>query len=166
MFSVPPPREKGADKIDHSIDGVLTPLFKRLLSPVRGVPLQEYWQILRGFDGLGSFLAGQVVADLKYFGSLREAPDWDSFAPLGPGSIRGLNRFHQRPIKSTLKQVEGLLELQEIKKIILEEIAVDLPVHDVQNCMCEFDKYMRLKYDGGRVRAKYDGGESEKILVL
>lgn len=28
---------------------------------------------------------------------------------------------------------------------------------DVQNCLCEFDKYRRLTLGEGRVRARYDG---------
>mmetsp|Transcript_27601 Transcript_27601/g.46684 ORF Transcript_27601/g.46684 Transcript_27601/m.46684 type:complete len:341 (+) Transcript_27601:92-1114(+) len=156
-YIVPPPSEKGADKIDYSIDAVLTPLFEKLTCPTPGTPLQDFWVTLQSFRGLGSFLAGQVVADLKYFGCFKDSPDWDSFAPLGPGSIRGLNRFHQRPVKTMVKQRTGLVELQDIQRLLLAETGMQLPVHDVQNCMCEFDKYMRVKYEGGRLRARYSG---------
>jgi hypothetical protein len=57
-----------------------------------------------GFDGLGSFIAAQVVADLKYIEPLNKRFDWQTFAASGPGSRRGLNRVARR------SQIPGLTE--------------------------------------------------------
>jgi len=145
------------DKIDYVIDLVFTPLRKTITNPAESETLEEVWSDLCRYQGFSSFMAGQVIADLKYIEPLKSAPDWNTFAPLGPGSIRGLNRLHGRALAYNVKQQQGTQELLKIQSIIKYELALDIALHDVQNCMCEFDKYMRLKYDGGKVRSKYSG---------
>ena len=153
------------DKIDYILDRVLTPIWENGISPEdlkEGTGgddrLEDYWQFLIQFDGLGSFMAGQIVADLKYIDPvLEKAEDWWSWAPLGPGSIRGLNRFHGRLFTKSLKQEQGLKEINELRKEIKDRLGMELPAHDVQNCCCEYDKYLRLKKGEGSVRANYPG---------
>lgn len=144
-------------KLDYSIDRVLSPLWESLRLPHEGETLESYWSYLQSKTGFASFMAGQVVADLKFIDPLIDAPDWNNWAPLGPGSIRGLNRFFGRKLTKTLRQSQGIDELQTIKKLIKEKLNLDLALHNVQNCMCEFDKYIRLKYENGHVRSKYNG---------
>lgn len=154
------------DKIDYILDKVLTPIWERGRAPSELVvyegdippTLEEYWKFLTQFDGLGSFMAGQVIADLKYIDPvLEKASDWMTFAPLGPGSIRGLNRFFGRDRNKPLKQAQGLKELLAIQDRLAKEHGIVLPVHDVQNVMCETDKYIRLLRNEGKVRAGYNG---------
>ena len=154
------------DKIDYVLDRVLTPIWINGLPPSlvqkytktdEPLRLEEYWKHLTEFDGLGSFMAGQVVADLKFASDLKDAPDWMTWAPLGPGSIRGLNRFHGRPVDKSLKQEEGLKEMLELQQLIAENLGLALPVHNVQNGCCEFDKFMRVKNGEGRPRSLYPG---------
>lgn len=155
------------DKIDYILDRVLTPIWLRGHSPSfwnddrpgheYQVTLESYWTHLRQFDGLGSFMAGQVVADLKFTSDLKDAPDWWTWAPLGPGSIRGLNRFHGRPVDKSLRQDQGLLEIREAQRLIEDELDWLLPAHNIQNCFCEFDKYLRVKNGEGRPRSLYPG---------
>ena len=146
------------DKIDYILDRVLTPIWERGYAPTEGDTLEDYWKYLTQFDGLGSFMAGQVVADLKYVDPvLSNAPDWWTFAPLGPGSIRGLNRFHGRPKEKSLRQTQGSKEIEEIRDHIRILLDLELPAHDVQNCLCESDKYIRLLRGEGSVRAGYKG---------
>lgn len=148
------------DKIDYILDEVLTPIWKNGRAPTKGESLEDYWKFLTQFDGLGSFMAGQVIADLKFFDSeLLNAVDWAIWAPLGPGSIRGLNRIHERPIEKNIKQEQGLKEMLELKRYVLEETGIPLAVHNVQNCLCETDKYLRLKNNEGKVRSKYPGAK-------
>ena len=154
------------DKVDYILDRVLTPIWERGQSPVSlwesyghpSLSLEEYWNHLIMFDGLGSFMAGQVIADLKYVDPvLEKASDWWSWAPLGPGSIRGLNRFAGRDYRKSLKQEKGLQELLQLQQQIEERLGIKLPVHDVQNCCCEYDKMLRLKKGEGSVRSGYNG---------
>ena len=152
------------DKVDYILDRVLTPIWERGLAPSSAgeysdsVTLESYWHFLLQFDGLGSFMAGQVIADLKYVDPvLEKASDWWSWAPLGPGSIRGLNRFAGRDYRKSLKQEKGLQELLQLQQQIEERLGIKLPVHDVQNCCCEYDKMLRLKKGEGSVRSGYNG---------
>lgn len=148
---------RAMDKVDYSIDVVLTPLFVNLRNPEQGESLESYWNEILKHEGFASFMAGQVIADLKFIRPLCDAPDWNTWAPLGPGSVRGLNRFFGRPITYNVRQVQGLDELCQIQAIIKAELNLDLAVHNVQNCMCEYDKYIRLRDEGGKVRSKYNG---------
>lgn len=145
------------DKIDYILDHVLTPIWEKGRAPNKDESLEHYWNFLRQFDGLGSFMAGQVVADLKYSPLLENAPDWLTWAPLGPGSIRGLNRYHGRPVEKALRQDQGLCEIREQQKLIEHELGWLLPAHNIQNCNCEFYKYTKIKYNGGRTRSLYPG---------
>ena len=45
----------------------------------RGEDLQEFYERLQGYNCMGSFLAAQVVADIKFVGAAREANDWWTF---------------------------------------------------------------------------------------
>ena len=154
------------DKIDYILDRVLAPIWERGRAPyvynnrnAGQEALEEYWTFLRQFDGLGSFMAGQVVADLKFTPLLENAPDWMTWAPLGPGSIRGLNRYHGRPIDKALRQEQGLKEIGEAQQLIKEQLDWLLPAHNVQNGFCELDKYIRVKNGEGRPRSTYPGAK-------
>lgn len=148
---------RAMDKIEYSLRVVLGPMYLQTRNPVKGETLQGYWKYLQQFEGFSSFMAGQVVADLKYASPLIDAPDWMDWAPLGPGSIRGLNRLHDRQLTHGIKQEQGLTELRRVQIIIKEKLGLTLPLHNVQNCLCEYDKYSRLKFDDGKVRSKYPG---------
>jgi hypothetical protein len=112
------------------------------------------------FDGcfnFGSFMAGQVVNDWVLANLLKDATDLYTFAPIGPGSMRGMNRLHDRGLEKPMKQAQFTEELQELKETLNIELpwsSTIMTAHDLQNCLCEIDKYMRLE-NGGSVRAKY-----------
>lgn len=120
------------------------------------------WSNLISFDGLGSFLAGQIVADLAH---LRVGEGWedrDAWAPIGPGSNRGMNRLLGQPKDRQISQAEFDELLPRLIRVLKPRVAglwADrrLQAMDIQNCLCEFDKYRRLQMNEGKVRAKYDG---------
>jgi hypothetical protein len=118
--------------------------------------LQETWEgiIAAKYPCVGPFIAGQVIADLKQTSKLKHARDWWTWAALGPGSMRGLNRMHGRPVHATITQKQGLKEMQEVRSVLGLQ---DLCLQDVQNCLCEFDKYMRVLNGEGKPRSGYPG---------
>lgn len=132
---------------------------------------RDTWANLIKVDGLGSFLAGQVVADLAHLSAGRSWPDRSSWAPLGPGSARGINRVmglpkdrvvHQRDFEVILPAL--MLELRPRVLKLWEDRG--LFAMDIQNCLCEFDKYRRLSLGEGTVRARYHGsGEPQAALL-
>ena len=121
--------------------------------------LEDKHKLLMTVKGLGSFLAAQVIADLKYTKGTNEytAPDKMTFSAAGPGSLRGLGWFWRRG---------GPLKPPEYKTAILEAwvkvqshliCADSMCMQDFQNCMCEFDKYARIYYGKGKSKRKYQG---------
>lgn len=117
--------------------------------------LETLAKVLESSYGWGTFMAGQVVADLTYVAPMNKAKDLYTWAPIGPGSTRGLNRLHLRPLNQVIKEPQFLEELIDVRDMIIETLGFDdLTLHDNQSVMCEADKYFRL-LAGGRVRANY-----------
>ena len=118
--------------------------------------IRRSWECLieAKYPCVGPFIAGQVIADLKQTKHLKEATDWYTWAAIGPGSARGLNRLWGRDLNYSLSQNQGLFEMREVRQTLRRE---DLCLQDIQNCLCEFDKYMRVKLGQGKPRAGYQG---------
>ena len=112
-------------------------------------------QLSSGF-GISTFIAGQVAADLTYCPQLGGAFDLRSYAPMGPGSSRGLNYLHGRKPFASWDQNSFNQALIEINKSIDKELEIkDLSLHCVQNCMCEFSKYCRTVLGEGKPKSVY-----------
>lgn len=131
--------------------------------------MRSAWVQLMKFDGLGSFLAGQIVADMAFLQTGKHWPDATIWAPVGPGSARGINRLLGRPKDQSVRQAEfdGLLPtVVEAVRSVWPQLWSDrqLVAMDIQNCLCEFDKYRRLQLGEGKVRAKYDGEAAQSSL--
>lgn len=145
------------DKIDFVLDRVWKPFWERGRSPEPGETLAHYHAYLMNFDGLGSFMAGQVIADLKFSHLLAERADWYSWAPIGPGSKRGLNRYHGRKLEASIKSQAVQEELLALQLQVQQRCGLHLAVHNIQNCLCEYDKYLRVLLGEGTPRSSYSG---------
>jgi hypothetical protein len=118
--------------------------------PKVGDTLLYTWQALQsqGVSGMGSFLAAQIVADLKFVPLLKFASDWWTFCAPGPGSQIGLNHTLGLP----LTKQWGRQEFEDHVNALREQLIFKLSAQDAQNCLCEFSKYKR-----GFSRSKYPG---------
>jgi len=118
--------------------------------------LETHSRLLK-IDGLGSFMAAQVVGDMKNDGPLRIAPDIDTWAAPGPGSMRGLNRLHALNLKTKWGARNFLDQLNYDRDLVNEQLDCEIFVdaQDFQNCLCEFDKYMRALKEEGRPKTNY-----------
>jgi len=151
------------DKAIYLAQHVLTPLWgaRKDLRPKKGDTLASYHAKLTKYDGLGSFMAAQVVADLKYVEPLLSAEDWLTWAASGPGSRRGLNRVFGLSVENPWKEVDWLYNLcrlhNEVVHLICRAGMPQLHAQDLQNCLCEFDKYERVRLGEGRPRSLYPG---------
>lgn len=156
-------QEPGKTKTDYLLDKVFSPMWRNRaeLRPKKGDTLAFFHAGLKECYGMGSFMAAQVVADIKYVAPLSQAPDWWCWAAPGPGSERGLNRVLGRPVKQPWKAEEWLKQLQALKEQIdpyLERAKMpEMHAQDLQNCLCEFDKWCRVKYGEGRPKQLYPG---------
>lgn len=109
--------------------------------------------------GIGTFLSAQVIADLKFSPLLMDAADWGTWCAVGPGSTAGLNYLHERPPTKTLTEKQFREEVNEVQDKLLAEIGWGIDAQNVQNCLCEFSKYVRTKYYGGRPKSRYTPAE-------
>jgi hypothetical protein len=138
---------------------VLNGAYERLCypnSPNRILPgdtLESAWTKIQT-PGIGSFLAAQVVADLKHTQPLAQAKDWDYWCAVGPGSTKGLNFLHDRPQERTINQKDFVREVNEVGTL-LRHAGFALDAQNVQNCLCEFHKYVKIKYYNGRAKSRY-----------
>ena len=108
--------------------------------------------------GISTFMAGQVAADLTYAseGQLSRASDLFTFAPIGPGSSRGLNYLLNRAPNAGWTQDRFNAELIKIRNAVVDELEIDdLTLHDVQNCLCEYSKYCRTVLGEGKPKTTY-----------
>lgn len=106
--------------------------------------------------GISTFMAGQVAADLTYCPQLGNASDLYSYAPIGPGSSKGLNYLLGRTEYATWTQGNFNEQLVKINNAINIELEItDLTLHDVQNVMCEFSKYVRAVKGSGKPKTVY-----------
>ena len=155
-----PAGEKGVSKYDH-IAGVLDKLWtaRERLRPKPGERLVDFHNRLRDRKGLGDFLAAQVVADVKYVEPLKSASDWMAFAASGPGSRRGLNRVMGRDKDAAWEEYNWRARLKELREAIAPELERtglgDLHAQDLQNCLCEFDKYERVRLNEGKPKRRF-----------
>jgi hypothetical protein len=107
--------------------------------------------------GFAEFMSGQIAADLAYTSVLRDAPDHMTWAPRGPGAMRGMNRAIGQPIERKIPRDEylavGIAQMALLPPEIVE--GRNLTLHDVaSNVNCESFKYMRAA-DGTRGRRKF-----------
>jgi hypothetical protein len=137
---------------------------REILRPRPGDTLNSYHMTLGQLFGLGSFMAAQIVADLKYVEPLASATDWWTFAASGPGSRRGLNRVLDRPVKASWTEEEWRLELgrliEKAEPRLLEAGVPRLHAQDWQNCCCEFSKHEAVRTGEGKMRSRYTWRQS------
>lgn len=147
------------DKAYFTCNVTLAPLWRerqRLGAALTGASLASVAAELRGVHGWGPFLAAQVVADLKMTRYLQDAPDWWTWAAPGPGSRRGLNRVLGRPLRQAMPEDKWLSEINKLReKVNSVWPHPPLCAQNMQNVLCEVDKYLRVKLGEGRPRAYF-----------
>jgi hypothetical protein len=124
---------------------------------------------LPGFGGTG-FMAKEVLQDyLLWMGyrndALKREPvetyikDFYTFTPIGPGARRGLARVFQDPAPARTSHQVLASHLGALRAAVTDkfqqEFGLRLSAHDIQFCLCEFDKYERVRLGEGRPRSRY-----------
>lgn len=122
---------------------------------VPATTLRAAHRALMGVHGLGSFLAGQVVADLKNDRYLADAEDWWTWSCIGPGSKKGLDivfDVHKYGVPTGASNYEERMMILN-SRLSPDIAAMCLHMQDLQNCLCEFSKYDNyINGNGGRRR--------------
>lgn len=103
----------------------------------------------------GEFMAGQIVMDAMYLIDSADEPnswaDCFTYAPIGPGSVRGLNRLREKELTRKLKRPQYETEIAELHlcREMWKWRALDL-----EHALCEWDKYERLLWGQGSYNRK------------
>jgi len=149
---------KGIDYVDSTLNRLHRA--RDVLRPTTGLSLQAFSDRLLQFEGVGTFMSGQIIAGAKYAGVLRSAPDWMTFAVSGPGSRRGLARVMGRPAdyswsneaswRTAFHRFEGAM-----RPWLLEAGLGDLHCQDLQNVLCETDKLWRTITGEGKPKRRF-----------
>lgn len=146
------------DKIDVLFDHLIEPLVNNL-PKLDTDSVERSVSKLCGYWGLSTFLAGQIVADLV-FATKGTWSDKCTWAAIGPGSRRGMNRFLSKPVDSGMTQGmfnDHLTKAITLLRTKLPHIMKGLHAIDVQSCFCEFDKYERCLHKEGTPKQRYQG---------
>ncbi len=159
-YMISAPSTKGADKQSYIAETVIGALWQRrntFADHFRGtnVTLQRTHELITRSNGWGQFMAYQAVVDIRFTSLLSGAADIQTWAAAGPGTIRGLNRLHGRPVGFSLSQGQALSEMRAIYRVVQDATAVKMDFSDVPNILCETDKYLRVKNGEGKPRALY-----------
>ena len=164
-YMIRAPKQKGAKKGLFIAREVIGKHLKKALPRIGellaadNATYQSVHAALCEVPNFGSFMAGQVAGDWTYTPWLSNAPDLKTWAPMGPGSVRGFNRIvgneklSKRPPADLWEEKLGVWRQRIIKRLGPEY--EDLTALDVQNILCETDKFLRVKNGEGRPRARY-----------
>lgn len=154
------------DKVEYLVTEVLEPLWAKrvaIRASLKGATLAEAHELLMRQNGLASFMAAQVLADLKY-AEPELWSDFHTFAASGPGSKRGLHRIMGRAFTAPLREPQFREELSELRDAVNKQLRWEEPLtaQDLQNCLCEYDKYERARLGEGTPKQIYTPHEEKK----
>ena len=147
--------DSGCPKIESVVERRIRPMIAG--ATVDTSSMQATHESISAHHGCKSFMAGQMVADLRWglSGTWADRNDW---APLGPGSRRGMNRILGRSTDSPLSQEEFVDLLNRLRSEAngrVGSVADRMEAIDWQNCLCETDKYLRTLLGEGRPKQGY-----------
>jgi len=131
---------------------------------------ESAFKVLKSAFGFGDFLAFQVLVDLryplKYYSGKGLLPfSNDDWACAGPGAKRGISLL-LKPDKK-VNELEVMRWLRDNQRNEFERLNLDFPylknsegtvelsLANVQNCLCEFHKYVKIRNSTGRGRRKF-----------
>jgi hypothetical protein len=131
--------EKGVDKIDHVfgvLDGAISGMAEFLLADNQ----KDRFEALARCRGIGDFNAMQVLTDFGYGTEFRE----NEFVVLGPGARKGAMALLSGGVGRLDATLEWAHDALTDEWDGPEVAGRHLSKMDVQNCLCEFSKYVRF----------------------
>jgi hypothetical protein len=153
------PSATSMPKDEYLANRMFSPMWKdrAKLRPTKKDTLEAFYERLSQYQGMGPFMSAQVIADLKYAPPLQRAADWWTFAKPGPGSKRGMNRLLGRDVRGGISEAVWYAALLELQAAMKGKLTPNLHAQDLQNCLCEYDKYERVRLGEGVPKQKYNG---------
>lgn len=131
--------------------------------------LEEAHSVFMDAPFLGSFMAYELVTDLRHTAVLDSATDIMSWASAGPGAARGLDRVHGDRLgtrKYGSKKQNDLM-CAEMRELLALSSHEDFwpqewdswEMREVEHTLCEFDKYERCRLSGESLKRRFEPAE-------
>ncbi|KAJ1308472.1 hypothetical protein OPQ81_004176 [Rhizoctonia solani] len=145
-----PSHEKHFILIKHMLDDGLP---RKMTKYTR---LRAAFESILAYPSCGQFISYQLALDLNMLPEVNY--DQDTWAPVGPGSLRGLLKMFGPGVKGI--ENEAMLYLLSIQDQHWQRLGVDMnrPVHgpglcppkiglpEIEHALCEVDKYSRIRH--------------------
>ena len=139
--------EKGHMMVDHYVRRIqqardLIPEWDRAIANQDN---DEVWSVITQLPHFKAFIPQQIMIDIAH-PPLMEWSNWkDDITFIGPGSTMGLQHIYDTTqnfmnAKDDADWNDKFIELQGILK---SELNISLSLHDVQNTLCEYQKYQK-----------------------
>jgi len=165
-YTINAPADKGVVKTHYVAREVLGPLWRDRADLAAMLDRRDQfaptlagvYKRLSQYKAWGDFMTHQVIVDLRWTRYLNTAADLGDWTVAGPGSTRGLNRLHGRKLNAPIENGQARTEMRAIRQAVRDELGIDLELSDIQGCLCETDKYLRVKQGEGKPRALYVPG--------
>ena len=142
----------------------------------------QVYAVLHTASGFGNFLSYQVLVDLLY--PLKAYDDHpllpyshDDWASAGPGAKRGIAVLLKEDIKAN--QLAVMHWLRHNQRSEFERLGLNFPylqdaqnqpleisLANIQNCLCEYHKYVKIKEGTGRGRRKFRPPDNASAVQL
>jgi hypothetical protein len=134
------------------------------------VTAESFTRWLEQHPGMGPFLAYEVATDLRHTALLENAPDIMTWANVGPGCCRGLNRLSNRENKTPrrpkhrwgarIPEAAALVEMRELLDLSKREYYwpqswPSWEMREVEHTLCEHDKHQRALRLEGEPKQRY-----------
>jgi hypothetical protein len=128
--------------------------------------MQQAFEIIKTFPGLGDFLAYQLLIDINYSPLINFCES--EFVVPGPGALGGISKCFMDT--AGLNNVEVIKFMTDRQEIEFERLGLEfkslwgrsLQLIDCQNVFCEVDKYSRVRHpnikgksDRSRIKQTY-----------
>lgn len=157
------------NKADYFADLVLQPLWEtcRLINGRKPfTSVRQFTEMLMTHNGFSDFMANQVATDFKRSPQLSDATDWSTYVLAGPGTLRGLNRLESKDPKAPRRKSTVNDAMLDLRGDLIEYYMYKTPwsfnpekvfkdLNNLTNCLCEFDKYERVRNSEGQPRSRY-----------
>ena len=137
---------------------------KRLVQDLESADsLKQAHKVLTRYEGLGGFMAYEVVCDLRFTYVLKDAVDINTWTNPGPGCLRGLLWLEggEGSIKSNSESpsmpkdfIDRMAALLAICRRELRTMP-EFEMREVEHSLCEYDKYNRLLFGTGKSKRKF-----------
>jgi len=134
---------------------------------------EDIYQVISSLPGFGNFLSYQVLVDLLYdLGEKNSVFEYshNEWAKPGPGAKKGLKVLADNPDPDERLEIMEWLTQNQESAFSSRNLNFDylkgsegrrlLSLADIQNCLCEFYKFHKIKNDEGRARRKFKSSGS------